>query len=33
MLEKTPSESIMIDLLGEALYDVLLSLCSAIGKR
>ena len=33
MLEKIPSESIMIALLGKALYDVWLSLCSAIDER
>lgn len=33
MLEKIPSESIMTDLLGKQLYDVLLSLRAAIDER
>lgn len=33
MLERIPSESIMTDLLGKALYDVWLSLCAAIDER
>lgn len=33
MLEKIPSESIMIDLLGQSLYGVWQSLCSAIDER